>query len=165
MKLGIIGPKRFAAPFFELFYGFWNIQSVFFRADKVVAAAKIPLYSETIRQGCPVNSPGRFIHRDKPVEGLTAAAPGDKVPHQILVRAAAYKRILPIARKLELEEFLVERLWIVQIRETAEFSVKQKAGIEPGRNVGQPGEKGPGKAAGFFLLHVSGPPKQPLSYP
>ena len=153
LELGIVRPERFAPPGAQLLFGSGRVERTFLRADEVVAAAEVPLDGKLLRQRGPVDLLRPVVHGEQAVERAAAAAPGHIVAHAVFVRAAAHDRVGAEALKLLPEQLFVERLRVLQIRQTAELAQIQKLRIPPRRNIRERCIKCPACATDFFLFH------------
>ena len=124
LELGVIRPEGLASPGTQLLHGGVRVERLFVRADEVVAAAEVPLDGEPLRQRVPVDVLRPVVHGEQAVERAAAAAPGHIVAHAVFVRALAHDGVSAEALELLLEQFFVERLRVLQIRQTAELAQK-----------------------------------------
>ena len=121
LKLGVIRPEGLAPPGAQLLFGSGRVKCTFVRADEVVAAAEVPLYGEPLRQRVPVDVLRPIVHGEQAVERAAAAAAGHIVAHTVFVCAPAHDGVRAEALELLLEQLFIERLRVLQIRQTAEL--------------------------------------------
>ena len=124
LELGVIRPEGLASPGTQLLHGGVRVERLFVRADEVVAAAEVPLDGEPLRQRVPVNVLRPVIHGEQTVERAAAAAAVHVVAHAVFVRALAHDGVSAEALELLLEQLFVERLRVLQLRQTAELAQK-----------------------------------------
>ena len=122
LKLGVIRPEGLTPPGTQLLLGRGRVERTFLRADEVVAAAEVPLDGELLRQRVPVDVLRPVVHGKQAVERAAAAAAGHIVAHAVFVCAAAHDGVGAEALELLPEQLFVERLRVLQIRQTAELA-------------------------------------------
>ena len=122
LELGVVRPEGLASPGAQLLHGGVCVERLFVRADEVVAAAEVPLDGELLRQRVPVDVLRPVVHGEQTVERAAAAAAVHIVAHAVFVRAPAHDGVCAEALELLLEQLFVERLWVLQIRQTAELA-------------------------------------------
>ena len=122
LELGVIRPEGLASPGTQLLHGGVRVERLFVRADEVVAAAEVPLDGEPLRQRVPVDVLRPVVHGEQTVERAAAAAAVHVVAHTVFVRALAHDGVSAEALELLLEQLFVERLRVLQIRQTAELA-------------------------------------------
>ena len=122
LELGVIRPERFAPPGAQLLFGSVRVERAFVRADEVVAAAEVPLDGEALRQRVPVDVLRPVVHGEQAVERIAAAAAVHIVAHAVFVRALAHDGVRAEELELLLEQLFIERLRVLQIRQTAELA-------------------------------------------
>ena len=122
LELGVIRPEGLAPPGMQLLHGGVRVERLFVRADEVVAAAEVPLDGEPLRQRAPVDVLRPVVYGEQTVERAAAAAAVHVVAHTVFVRALAHDGVSAEALELLLEQLFVERLRVLQIRQTTELA-------------------------------------------